>query len=250
MWYAGNDGTTSRILKAERPPGGGWERLGVAIDAGSAGDSDSYGAESPCVVKTPGGYLMVGVRRGDQSPPHSDIGGLRSLGCPGDNHAAQPRGRGRGQPSLSVDDGERWWLFHTGYPGSGPGQRSVLVAAVSQTGASWDRVGAILEPEAARWRCRTPARSRSPGRSTRLHERCRWSGPHRDGELIRRPVVGSPGHGLRTRGPGARRFERPHALRGGAAQRVRWYVVRGHFDRRRRARLPDLFRTVPGPWST
>jgi len=43
--------------------------------------------------------------------------------------------------------GERWWLFYTGYPGSGPGQRSVLVAAVSQTGASWDRVGAILEPE-------------------------------------------------------------------------------------------------------
>ena len=59
MWYTGSDGTTSRILTAGRPPGGGWERLGVAIDAGSAGDSDSYGAESPCVVKTPGGYLMV-----------------------------------------------------------------------------------------------------------------------------------------------------------------------------------------------
>jgi predicted GH43/DUF377 family glycosyl hydrolase len=39
-------------------------------------------------------------------------------------------------------------LFYTGYPISGGGQRSVLVAAVSQTGASWDRVGAILEPEA------------------------------------------------------------------------------------------------------
>jgi hypothetical protein len=34
-------------------------RLGMAIDARFAGDSDSYGAESPCVVKTPGGYLMV-----------------------------------------------------------------------------------------------------------------------------------------------------------------------------------------------
>jgi hypothetical protein len=42
--------------------------------------------------------------------------------------------------------GERWWLFFTGYPGSS-GRRSVLVAAVSQTGASWDRVGAILELE-------------------------------------------------------------------------------------------------------
>ena len=59
MWYTGSDGTTSTILTAKRPPGGGWERLGVAIDAGFAGDSDSYGAESPCVVKTPGGYLMV-----------------------------------------------------------------------------------------------------------------------------------------------------------------------------------------------
>src|SRR4249919_3285205 len=59
MWYTASDGTTSRILTAERPPGGGWERLGVAIDAGFAGDSDSYGAESPCVVKTLGGYLMV-----------------------------------------------------------------------------------------------------------------------------------------------------------------------------------------------
>lgn len=31
----------------------------MAIDAGFAGDSDSYGAESPYVVKAPGGYLMV-----------------------------------------------------------------------------------------------------------------------------------------------------------------------------------------------
>jgi hypothetical protein len=59
MWYSGSDGTTSRILTAEGRLGGGWERQGVAIDAGFAGDSDSYGAESPCVVKTPGGYLMV-----------------------------------------------------------------------------------------------------------------------------------------------------------------------------------------------
>ena len=71
MWFTGNDGTTSRILTARRPPGGGWERLGVAIDAGFAGESDSYGAESPCVVKTPGGYLMVyGGSDGEISRPH------------------------------------------------------------------------------------------------------------------------------------------------------------------------------------
>ncbi|HYT78966.1 MAG TPA: hypothetical protein VEQ37_06875, partial [Actinomycetota bacterium] len=33
MWYTGDDGTTSRILTAVRLPGGGWERLGLAIDA-------------------------------------------------------------------------------------------------------------------------------------------------------------------------------------------------------------------------
>jgi len=70
MWYSGSDGTTSRILAAERPSGGVWERLGIAIDPGFAGDSDSYGAESPCVVKTTGGYLMVyGGFDGEASRP-------------------------------------------------------------------------------------------------------------------------------------------------------------------------------------
>ena len=59
MWYSGDDGTTWRILEAVQHGGGTWERLGVAIDAGFAGDSDEYGVESPCVVKTPAGYLMV-----------------------------------------------------------------------------------------------------------------------------------------------------------------------------------------------
>lgn len=59
MWYTGDDGTTSRILTAVRPPGETWGQPGIAIDAGFAGDTGSYGAESACVVKTPGGYLMV-----------------------------------------------------------------------------------------------------------------------------------------------------------------------------------------------
>jgi predicted GH43/DUF377 family glycosyl hydrolase len=150
MWYTGSDGTTSRILTAERPPGGGWQRLGVAIDAGSAGDSDSYGAESPCVVKTPGGYLMVyGGSDGEISRLH--------MATSEDSHRWDPQGTimqrgpedagGANHPCLLMT-GERWWLFYTGFPGSGGGQRSVLVAAVSQTGASWDRIGAILEPEA------------------------------------------------------------------------------------------------------
>jgi predicted GH43/DUF377 family glycosyl hydrolase len=149
MWYSGSDGTTSRILAAERPPGGVWERQGIAIDAGFAGDSDSYGAESPCVVKTPGGYLMVyGGFDGETSRLH--------MATSDDSHRWDPQGTiiqrgpedagGANHPCLLIT-GERWWLFFTGYPGSSGDQRTVLAAAVSQAGASWDRVGTILEPE-------------------------------------------------------------------------------------------------------
>jgi predicted GH43/DUF377 family glycosyl hydrolase len=149
MWYSGSDGTTSRILAAVRPSGGVWEPLGVAIDAGFAGDTDSYGAESPCVVKTPGGYLMVyGGFDGEASRLH--------MATSDDSLRWDPQGTimqrgpedagGANHPSLLIT-GERWWLFFTGYPGASGDQRSVLIAAVSQTGASWDRAGAILEPE-------------------------------------------------------------------------------------------------------
>jgi hypothetical protein len=58
MWYAGHDGSTSRILGAVQRVGEAWKRLGVIIEAGFSGDADHYGVESPCVVRTPGGYLM------------------------------------------------------------------------------------------------------------------------------------------------------------------------------------------------
>ena len=152
---------------------------------------------------------------------------------------------GANHPCLLMT-GERWWLFYTGYPGSGPGQRSVLVAAVSQTGASWDRVGAILEPEAGEVAVSHPcALEVARAIYAFLRQRRRRSDPNRDGDLIRRPLMGPPWHGPGTRRPGARRFERPHSLRGEASRRVRWDVVRRHSDRRRRARLPHLLRAVP-----
>jgi hypothetical protein len=61
MWYTASDGITSRILTAVRPPGGGWKRLAVAIEAGFAGDSDSYGAESALRDQDPR-WLSDGVR--------------------------------------------------------------------------------------------------------------------------------------------------------------------------------------------
>jgi predicted GH43/DUF377 family glycosyl hydrolase len=149
MWYSGSDGTTSRILTALRAPGGAWERKGVVVDAGFAGDTDSYGAESPCVVKTPGGYLMVyGGFDGEVTRLH--------MATSDDAHRWDPQGTimqrgpedvgGASHPCL-VMTGERWWLFFTGFESLGGGRRAELMAAVSENGASWDRVGPILEPE-------------------------------------------------------------------------------------------------------
>jgi predicted GH43/DUF377 family glycosyl hydrolase len=42
-----------------------------------------------------------------------------------------------------------WWLFFCGYDGSRDSRHAAILAAVSPTGASWDRVGTILEPVAA-----------------------------------------------------------------------------------------------------
>jgi predicted GH43/DUF377 family glycosyl hydrolase len=148
MWYSGHDGTTGRILAAVRRPGEAWERLGVAIDAGFAGDSDQYGVESPCVVHTPGGYLMVYAGfDGEATRLH--------MATSGDGHDWTPQGtimqRGpqdalaASHPCL-VNTEAGWWLFFCGYDGAGDSRRSVILAAVSPSGASWDRVGAVLEP--------------------------------------------------------------------------------------------------------
>jgi predicted GH43/DUF377 family glycosyl hydrolase len=148
MWYSGDDGTTSRILEAVQREDGTWERLGVAIDAGFVGDTDDYGVESPCVVKTPAGYLMVYAGSdGDATRLHMatsldgrgwDAQGTIMQRGPEDAVAAS-------HPCLLLT-GERWWLFFTGYDGSNDSRRAAILAAISQSGASWDRVGAVLEP--------------------------------------------------------------------------------------------------------
>ena len=149
MWYAGSDGTTTRILTAERPPGGAWERQGTAIDAAFAGDSDSYGVESPCVVRTPGGYLMVyGGFDGEVTRLHMATSRAGRLWEP--QGTIMQRGpedvAGANDPCLLIT-GERWWLFYAGCREDGDA-RSTIMAAVSQSGASWDRIGVVLEPEA------------------------------------------------------------------------------------------------------
>jgi len=149
MWYTGNDGTTSRILEALRPAGGAWRCVGIAVDPGSAGGSDAYGVESPCVVATPGGYLMAyGGSDGETTRLHMATStDARQWTAQGTimQHGAEDSVAAT-SPCLLVTN-ERWWLYFTGFGDSGNGRRSVVLAAVSGSGASWDRVGAVLEPE-------------------------------------------------------------------------------------------------------
>jgi predicted GH43/DUF377 family glycosyl hydrolase len=151
MWYSGHDGTTGRILAAVRRPGGAWERLGVAIDAGFAGDSDRYGVESPSVVHTLGGYLMayagfdgeatrLHMATSDDGQHWTTQGTIMQRG--------PDEAVGASHPCLLATEAG-WWLFFCGYDGSQDSRHAAILAAVSPTGASWDRVGTILEPVAA-----------------------------------------------------------------------------------------------------
>jgi predicted GH43/DUF377 family glycosyl hydrolase len=150
MWYSGHDGTTGRILAAVGRPGGAWERLGVAIDAGFAGDSDQYSVESPCVVKTPGGYLMVYAGfDGEATRLHmaTSRDGRRWIAQGTIMQRGPDEALGASHPCLiSTEVG--WWLFFCGYDGSRDSRHAAILAAVSPTGASWDRVGTVLEPMA------------------------------------------------------------------------------------------------------
>jgi predicted GH43/DUF377 family glycosyl hydrolase len=148
MWYSGHDGSTSRILEAIKPPRRPWARLGVSIDAGLAGPSDAYGVESPSVVAVPGGYLMAYAG--------SDGADTRlHMAASPDGHLWQAHGTfmqrgaedavGATHPCLLVTS-RRWWLFYSGYDGSHNGRRASILVAVSDSGASWDRVGPVLGP--------------------------------------------------------------------------------------------------------
>lgn len=148
MWYAGHDGSTSRILGAVQRVGDQWDRLGVVIDAGFSGDADHYGVESPCVVRTPGGYLMAyGGFDGEVTRLH--------MATSADGRDWVPQGtvmqreaedaRAATDPCLLVS-GSEVRLYYSGYAESANGRRASIMAAVSPSGASWDRIGPVLEP--------------------------------------------------------------------------------------------------------
>jgi predicted GH43/DUF377 family glycosyl hydrolase len=123
----------------------------VSLAPGLAGETDGYGVESPCVVRVPSGYLIVyGGFDGELARLHmaTSADGLLweaqgTILQRGDEDAA-----GANHPCL-VPMPERWWLFYTGYTGQGADTRGAILGAVSQNGASWDRVGPVLGPVGA-----------------------------------------------------------------------------------------------------
>ena len=149
MWYVGNDGVTRRILSATKGQEASWHRDGVAVDVGFAGSTDAYGLESPSVVRTPGGYLMAYAGfDGQVTRLHmaTSDDGVRwtahgEFMQPGEEDALAAT-----DPCLLVT-ADRWWLFFTGRDGARVGRRAVVLAATSESGASWDRLGPVLEPE-------------------------------------------------------------------------------------------------------
>lgn len=151
MWYSGSDEETRQIFEGMQRPGGQWERVGVSLAPGLAGETDNYGVESPCVVRIPSGYLMVyGGFDGEITRLH--------MATSADGHTWEPQGTflqrgtedeaGADHPCLVVT-AERWWLFYTGYAGHGADTRGAILGAVSDNGASWDRVGPVLGPTGA-----------------------------------------------------------------------------------------------------
>ncbi|MEA2534206.1 MAG: hypothetical protein QOJ93_2017, partial [Actinomycetota bacterium] len=146
MWYSGHDGTTGRIIEAVQPVGSKWEHVGVAVEPGLVGDTDEFGVESPCVVRVPGGYLMAyGGSDGEHTRVHMAISadGHRWTGHGTVMQRGEEDALAATHPCLLVT-GERWWLFYSGYDGANEGRHGDVLAAFSDSGASWDRLGPVL----------------------------------------------------------------------------------------------------------
>ena len=158
LWYAGSDGATSRILAARVGRDGTCVRTGVVIEPGFAGATDAFAVDAPCVLRTPAGYLMLyGGSDGPDTRLH--VATSRDGGAWEAHGTVMQRGAedavGATNPSLVTTN--RWWLFYAGYDGTANGRHAAVLAVVSDTGASWDRVGPVLEPEPGEVAVRDPS---------------------------------------------------------------------------------------------
>jgi predicted GH43/DUF377 family glycosyl hydrolase len=101
------------------------------------------------VVRTLGGYLMAyGGSDGELTRLHlaTSVDG-RTWVAQGTFMQREAEDSGGATDPCLVVTGERWWLFFTGREVSDAGGGTAILAAISQNGASWDRVGAVVQPE-------------------------------------------------------------------------------------------------------
>ncbi len=68
MWYAADDGGTSRIARATSTDGIAWTRSGVVLEPGGPGALDELGVRHPVVVRTRQGYELWYQGRSRTSP--------------------------------------------------------------------------------------------------------------------------------------------------------------------------------------
>jgi len=249
MWYAGHDESTGRILAATKQPDHGWHRLGVAVDAGLAGDSDRYGVESPCVVKVPAGYLMAyGGSDGEHTRLHMATSGdgRRWIGHGSVIQRGQEDALAASDPCLFIS-GERWWLFFSGCDGANQGRRTAILAAVSQSGASWDRVGPVLVPEQGELAVRHPC-------VLEIAHRFHMFYASETDEHLTIALATSPdgldwerrGIVLTTTGDRADAVDTPCVVRLRDGSLRMWYAVRPRGDTRLAYRISAA--AFPGPW--
>jgi len=151
MWYSGHDGATNRILSAEQRPRDGWTRRGVSFEAGLAGTSDGAGVDAPSVVRTADGFLMAyagsdgtatrvhlaASTDGDRWRPSGPFPGAGASNGGGGGDGADDA---TGSPSLLVLD-DQLWLYYSRRLDDG---RTVVVAAKSTDGTTWQTVGQVL----------------------------------------------------------------------------------------------------------
>jgi predicted GH43/DUF377 family glycosyl hydrolase len=144
-----------------------------------------------------------------------------------------------------------WWLYFCGYDGSQASRRATILAAVSQTGAAWDRVGVVLEPAPGELAVSHP--------SVLVSERVfHMFYASDDGEQVSIAMATSPDgvswdrHGttLAASGTGqdADGAHSPCALRRDDGSLQLWYAGLARDDRTLAYRICSA--RFPGPWST
>jgi predicted GH43/DUF377 family glycosyl hydrolase len=143
MWYAGHDGTASRVLAAEQRPGRGWERLGPSVVPGFSGRTDSVGVDAPSVAHTAAGYLMAYAGSNGRAKRIHLATSTDGYQWHPSGPCRLPGGHDQTAPCLIALPGAIW-LY---YVGTGGNSLTSLFAATSRDGVSWRDAGLVMDSE-------------------------------------------------------------------------------------------------------